>query len=135
MTGLDSAMAALREIVEEGEGLPHSIWDSARKLFGGSRARRELAHYFRFTELLAGQYFGPDDTPATGPTGPLLPVDWDASYDMAPNPKADDYPPAATSASGPSSSTGRTPACSTCCTGRSTASRGGWPRRSGGCTS
>ena len=42
--------------------------------------------------MLAGRYFGPDDTPVTGPTGPLLPVDWDAAHDMAPNPKAADYP-------------------------------------------
>jgi hypothetical protein len=89
VTGLDSAVAALRVIVEEGEGLPHSIFDSKRKLV---REPRELAHYFRFTELLAGRYYGPHDTPATGPTGPLLPVDWDAAYDMAPNPKAEDYP-------------------------------------------
>jgi hypothetical protein len=88
VTGLDSAVAALQVIVEEGEGLPHSIWDSKRKF---TRASRELAHYFRFTELLAGQYFGPHDTPTTGPTGPVLPVDWDAAYDMAPNPKAEDY--------------------------------------------
>lgn len=90
VNGLDSAVAALRVIVEEGEGLPRSIFDSKRNLF---REPRELAHYFRFTELLAGRYYGPHDTPATGPTGPLLPVDWDAAYDMAPNPKAEDYAP------------------------------------------
>jgi hypothetical protein len=90
VTDLDTAMEALRIIVEEGEGLPHSIWDSDRKLF---RAPRELAHYFRFTELLAGRYYGPDDTPKTGPRGPLLAVDWNATHDMHPDPKASDYPP------------------------------------------
>jgi hypothetical protein len=90
VTGLDSALAALRVIVEEGEGLPHSIWESKRKF---TRAPRELAHYFRVTELLAGRYFAPHDNPSTGPTGPLLPVDWDAAYDMALNPKAEDYAP------------------------------------------
>jgi hypothetical protein len=88
--GLDSAIEALRTIVEEGEGLPHSIWDSDRKIARGSR---ELAHYFRFTELLAGRYYGPDDTPRTGPHGPLLAVDWDAAHDMHTDPKAADYQP------------------------------------------
>lgn len=87
---LHSAVRALKVIVNEGEGLPHSIFDSKRKLF---QTVRVPAHYFRFKELLAGRYFGPNDTPATGPTGPLMPVDWDAAYDMAPNPKAEDHPP------------------------------------------
>jgi Ferritin-like len=90
VTDLDSAMKALNIIVAEGEGLPHSIWDSDRKFF---RQHEEPAHYFRYTQLLAGRYFTPDDTPATGPTGPLLSVDWDAVYDMHPNPKAADYRP------------------------------------------
>ena len=33
------------------------------------------------------------DTPQSGPTGEPLEVDWDAVYNMRPNPRSADYPP------------------------------------------
>jgi CDGSH-type Zn-finger protein len=54
--------------------------------------REEVAHYFRFQEILAGRDFQPGDTPQSGPTGSEFKVDWDAVYNMRPNPRSADYP-------------------------------------------
>jgi hypothetical protein len=90
ITGLDSATKALDVIVDEGEGVHHSIWDGDRELFGEPR---ELAHYFRFDELHEGRRYIPGDTPSSGPTGEPLLVDFGAVLPMRPNPRAEDYPP------------------------------------------
>ena len=51
VTDLASALAALEEIVEQGEGLQHQeIWDGDRDMFHPER--EEVAHYFRFNELV-----------------------------------------------------------------------------------
>jgi hypothetical protein len=90
VTDLRSALAALKEIVHQGEGLPHSLSDGDDRLFGQPR---QYAHYFRFKEILCGRIYDKHDTPSSGPSGPEFPVAWDAVYDMRPNPKATDYPP------------------------------------------
>jgi CDGSH-type Zn-finger protein len=88
---LTSALAALNEIVDQGEGLAHrQVWDGDREMFHPDRA--EVAHYFRFHQLLAGRCYRRGDTPQSGPTGSPLAVDWDAVYDMKPNPRSADYP-------------------------------------------
>jgi Ferritin-like len=84
---LRSAIHALKEISEQGEGMPHSIFDDDRQ-FGQSD---ELAHYFRFEEIRLGRRFRSTDTPRSGPTGPELPVDWTAVYPMEMDPKAANY--------------------------------------------
>jgi hypothetical protein len=89
VTGRRSALAALEEIVHQGEGLPHSLSDGDDRLFGQPR---QYAHYFRFKEILCGRFYGTRDTPSSGPSGPEFPVAWDAVYDMRPNPKAEDHP-------------------------------------------
>jgi hypothetical protein len=91
ITDLDSATKALEVIVDEGEGVHHSIWDGDRELFGQPR---ELAHYFRFDELHKGRRYVRGDTPSSGPTGKPLLVDFGAVLPMRPNPKAEDHPPA-----------------------------------------
>jgi hypothetical protein len=88
---LHSALDALEEIVHQGEGLPYSISDGDDKLFGQPR---QVAHYFRLQEIHHGRLYATDDTPRRGLSGPEFPVVWDAVYDMRPNPKATDYPPA-----------------------------------------
>jgi hypothetical protein len=80
---LESALLALREVTDEGEGLDHTIWDGDKG--------RELAHYFRFAELRAQRCFLPEDSEASGPSGPDLPVDFDVVAPMRPNPRSDDY--------------------------------------------
>jgi hypothetical protein len=84
---LESAVHAVREIAEQGEGLDHTIWDDDEQ-FGQAD---ELAHYFRFNEIHTGRRYMPTDTPASGPTGSEFPVDWSARYPMRPNPKASEY--------------------------------------------
>ena len=80
---LESALRALKEVTDEGEGLDHTIWDGDKT--------QELAHYFRFAELRAQRCFLPEDTEKSGPSGPDLPVDFDAVAPMRPNPRSDDY--------------------------------------------
>ncbi len=80
VTDMDSALAAIRLIGEQGEGLGGAIYD-----YEG-----ELAHYYRFKQLLHGRYYqkgdGPDD-----PTGPPLDIDWEAVYPIKKNVRLDDY--------------------------------------------
>lgn len=84
---LDTARAALDEVMEQGEGLDHTIFDGDTR-FG---QMDELAHYFRFNEILVGRYYQDADTPASGPTGPTFPVDWTGVWNVAPNPKEARY--------------------------------------------
>jgi hypothetical protein len=86
---LHSALAALKEIVHQGEGLPHSLTDGDDRLFGQPR---QYAHYFRFKEILCGRLYAKHDKRSGRPSGPEFPVDWDAVYDMRPNSKAEDLP-------------------------------------------
>jgi CDGSH-type Zn-finger protein len=88
---LESAKAALVEIVEQGEGLDHQeIWDGDREMF--HPRRKEVAHYFRFQEIAAGRRHRPGDTPRSGPTGERFEVDWGAVYPVRRNPRSADYP-------------------------------------------
>jgi hypothetical protein len=80
---LESALRALKEVTDEGEGLDHSLWDGDKT--------PELAHYFRFAELLSQRRYRDDDTEQSGPSGPELPVDFGVVEPMRPNPKSGDY--------------------------------------------
>ncbi|MER7210036.1 ferritin-like domain-containing protein [Streptosporangium sp. NPDC000239] len=72
--GLKSALTALAEIVEQGEGLDHGeVWDGDRDVFHPERD--EVAHYYRFQELKAGRRYRRGDTPQSGPTGEAVSVD------------------------------------------------------------
>lgn len=86
---LETALKALQTIVDQGEGIHHTIFDGDKQIFG---QEREYAHYFRFNEIHKGRSYNPNDTPRSGPTGPKFPVDWNDVYEMRPNPKAADYP-------------------------------------------
>jgi len=91
VTDLDSALAALGEIVHQGEGLNHgAIWDGDRNMFHHERG--EVGHYFRLKQILDGRLFQEGDSPQTGPTGVRIKVDWDATYGPASNPKSSNYP-------------------------------------------
>jgi hypothetical protein len=86
VTNLKTALEALQEIKVQGEGLDHGIFDDDTK-FG---QQEELAHYFRFEEIMAGCRYAPNDKPGR-PTGAEFPVDWAAVHRMQPNPKAKTY--------------------------------------------
>lgn len=91
VSDLDSALAALTEIVDQGEGLQdQEISDHDGGTSNGDR--EELAHYYRFNELAVGRRYQRGDTRASGPSGPELAVDWRAVHDMRPNPRRRDYP-------------------------------------------
>jgi len=81
VTDLKSALAALRLIAEQGEGLGGGIYD----------AEGELAHFYRFQQLDLGHYYQKDDA-AGRPTGPTVEIDWHAVYPTLPNPHLADYP-------------------------------------------
>ena len=52
----------------------------------------ELAHYYRFQQLLLGRYYQDGRPARTQPTGPPLDVDWDAVYPVKTNARLADYP-------------------------------------------
>jgi Ferritin-like len=86
VTDLGSAKRALDEIVFEGEGMDHTIYE---QLGEGD----ELAHYFRFDELYRGRRYVRGDTPSSGPSGEPILLDYGAVLPMRPNPKAADHAP------------------------------------------
>jgi hypothetical protein len=81
ITDLATARAALDLIAEQGEGVTGEIFD----------ADGEIAHYFRFQQLLLGRYYAPGDAP-DHPSGGPVPVDWDAVYPIRPDARVADYP-------------------------------------------
>ena len=87
---LANALAALVEIVEQGEGATHSqVWDGDSDVFHPERD--QVAHYYRFQELQLGRRYRRGDTPRSGPTGDPISIDWDAVRPMCPNPRTADH--------------------------------------------
>lgn len=80
VTDMESAVAAIRLIGEQGEGLGGAIYDH----------EGELAHYYRFKQLLHGRYYVEGDD-HDNPTGPSLDTDWEAVYPIKTNACLDDY--------------------------------------------
>jgi hypothetical protein len=78
--GLDDALAALGEIVDQGEGDTGSLYDEDG----------DLAHYFRFMEVKLGRRYQPGDKPDS-PSGEPFTVDFGAVYPMKPDPRSSDY--------------------------------------------
>ena len=91
VTSLDSALAALEEIVDQGEGAQLDVWDGDVDVLHPER--EQVAHYFRFQELKLGRRYQRGDTPQSGPTGERIAVDWDAVLPMRANPRSSDYAP------------------------------------------
>lgn len=78
---LASAKAAIRLISEQGEGVGGAIFDY----------ENEIAHYYRFQQLVLGRYYRPGDRPDHPSGGPVA-VDWDAVFPTPVNPRVADYP-------------------------------------------
>lgn len=88
---LASALRALGEIVEQGEGMEHqAVWDGDRDMFHPES--EDVAHYFRFNEIALGRRHRAGDSPQSGPTGARFLVDWDGVHNMRANPRSDEYP-------------------------------------------
>jgi hypothetical protein len=91
VTDLDSALAALKEIVEQGEGAARAeVWDGDMDLFHPET--KAVSHYYRFQELALGRRYQPGDTPASGPTGEAVTVDPAGVRPLRPNPRLEDHP-------------------------------------------
>ncbi len=89
VTDLDSALAGLRQIVDQGEGIDHTIHDGDASLGD----HEDLAHYYRFDEIRHRRCYRPSDTPRTGPTGAPLLVDYEAVWPMRTDPRVEELPP------------------------------------------
>lgn len=88
---LKSALAALAEIVEQGEGAARTdVWDGDHDVFHPDR--EEVAHFYRFQELKHGRRYAAGDTPQSGPTGEQIAVDFESVLPMRPNPRTADHP-------------------------------------------
>ncbi|MFJ5270791.1 ferritin-like protein [Streptomyces sp. NPDC088358] len=91
VTDLDSALAALEEIVEQGEGAARAdVWDEDIDLFHPET--KAVSHYYRFQELALGRRYQPGDTPESGPTGEAVTVDPAGIRPLRPNPRLEDHP-------------------------------------------
>ena len=89
---LASALDAIDQIEEQGEGLtPKDVWDGDRDMFHPEV--EEVAHYFRYQEILLGRLYQRGDTPKSGPTGGVFTIDWDAVHPVRDNPRTAEYPP------------------------------------------
>lgn len=87
---LASALVAIDEIEEQGEGLKHAeVWDGDRDMFHPDR--EEVAHYFRFSQIMQGHSYVRGDSPQSGPSGESFNVDWDAVYPIGDNPRMADF--------------------------------------------
>jgi hypothetical protein len=88
---LESALRAISEIKEQGEGIGHGVFDEDDVILGDSGGQ-EPAHYFRFNEIKVGRRYAPGDTPRSGPRGPVVTTDYSAVYPIRPNTRLSDYP-------------------------------------------
>jgi hypothetical protein len=88
---LDTALAALEEIVDQGEGAQLGLWAGDFDVFHPERGR--VAHYFRFQQLQLGRRYRCGDTRQSGPTGEAISVDWDGVQPMRSNPRPSDHAP------------------------------------------
>ena len=90
---LTTALAALEEIVGQGEGAdPLEVWDgNVRDVFHPER--EQVAHYYRFQALKLGRCYRRGDTPLSGPTGDPISIDWNGVRPMRSNPRTSDHAP------------------------------------------
>jgi hypothetical protein len=107
VTDLASALAALDEIVREGEGMPvetlgQTVAEHATRAAAAGAARapgvddgdvlpfgwKMYSHYARFREIREGRRYRPSQLVADRPAGDVLPVEWAAVLPAAADPKA-----------------------------------------------
>jgi Ferritin-like len=92
INSLATALSALDEIVEQGEGAKHvEVWDGDCDDAHPDRA--QVAHYYRFQELKLGRRYRRGDTPQSGPTGDTISIDWNGVRPMRSNPRTIDHAP------------------------------------------
>ena len=90
VNNLATALAAMDEIVEQGEGASLvEVWDGDSDVFHPERD--QVAHYYRFQELKLGRRYRRGDSPRSGPTGDPIAVDWSAVFPMRTNPRSSEH--------------------------------------------
>jgi len=87
VTDIHTARKALKEIVFQGEGFDPKFFEEDISIGDYD----EIGHFYRFNQIKEGRYYEEGDTPATGPRGATLLVDWNKVYPMKPNPTLSDY--------------------------------------------
>jgi hypothetical protein len=81
---LADAKDVIAQVAQQGEGRHGFTNDSGNtERFGQPK---EVAHYFRFNEIIKERYYDRDGDLDLSPDGPVLPVDWDAVYPMQDDP-------------------------------------------------
>ena len=86
---LKTAKAAIKIILEQGEGSEHSIYDTDAKKFGQIN---EISHYFKFNEIYEEQrYASCQRNPRQPPQGTRMQIKYDKVYNMGINPKTKDF--------------------------------------------
>jgi hypothetical protein len=80
---LAGAKDVIAEVAQQGEGRRTSNVTGDEERFGQPK---EVAHYFRFQQILARRYYDRDADVDLSPDGPELAVDWSAVYPMGDNP-------------------------------------------------
>jgi hypothetical protein len=83
---LDTALVALEQIIDQGEGELRESKPSEKVDDEGN-----LAHYYRFNELRRRRRYRAEDAPAD-PTGPPIQIDLAAIYPMKPNLRVEQLP-------------------------------------------
>jgi hypothetical protein len=78
--GEADAVRAIEEVIDQGEGLAHQLFDNDG----------DLGHYFRFDQIQLGRCYQAGDLP-DHPTGAPLPVDYQRVYPMLRDPRLDDF--------------------------------------------
>ena len=83
-----TALEALTEIMEEGEGahLGETAGDGDAVPGPEGEDREDIAHFFKFDEILHSRYYHAADRLGSPPTGPDLAVDWAAVWPMVDDP-------------------------------------------------
>lgn len=85
-----SALRAIDMIVDEGEGA-----DLGGRAGDGDpvpgTGEEDVAHFFKFNEILLSRYYRADDHLGSPPTGADLAVDWSAVHPMRDDPRAEDF--------------------------------------------
>ncbi len=87
----NTAHEAINIIAEQGEGAHEGLFDADRNILNSGEGK-ELAHYYRFKEILLQRHYTKNDTPKSGPSGKELKVDYDKVYPLKKDTHRREYP-------------------------------------------
>lgn len=88
VTDINSAKAALEQIIDQGEGAAASLYDGD---YDEYEQHKDLAHFYKFSQVYFERHYLPDDDPKSPPTGAPMSVDYTQVYPMLKNPTHEAY--------------------------------------------